>query len=142
MSTIQRFTIAALILMPSAGCVKNPGSGGVSAVRGSATVATDALFEDEIGKANVMTAYEAVARLRPGMLRWRPGIHESHGADVYVDGLLLGGAEQLDAIPAAHIHAIRFVRSLEATALYRHAAPSGIILITTKLGPRGTRLGS
>lgn len=142
MSTIRSISIAVLILLPSAGCVKPHGGAAVSMVRGSASIATDALFEDEIGRANVMTASEAVARLRPGMLRRRPGIHGDRGADVYLDGLLVGGAEQLDAIPAAHVHEIRFLRSLDAPALYRHVAPSGIILITTKLGRRGTRSGN
>jgi hypothetical protein len=86
-----------------------------------------------------MTAYEAVARLRPGMLRFRPGVHEDRGADVYIDGLLLGGAEQLAGIPATDVHEIRFVRSLDASARYTHVAASGIIFITTKLGPRSMR---
>lgn len=140
MSNIRSISMAVVALLPLSACA-SAHRDGASAPRVAASISTDVLFEDEIARANVMTAYEAIARLRPGMLRFRPGIRDDRGADVYLDGLLVGSAEQLAGIPAAQVHAVRFVRSLDAPVRYAHVAPSGIIFITTKLGPRGSPAG-
>lgn len=101
-----------------------------------ASLSSDALYEDEIARAGVVTAYEALARLRPASLRRNRVTTPFDGRAVYLDGLCIGGLEQLAEIPATHVHEIRFISSIEATGRYGRVPTEGIIMITTKLGPR------
>ena len=99
-------------------------------------VSTDALFEDEIATANVATAYEAVNRLRPLLLDQSRVVRGIEGRTVFLDGVLVGGLEQLHSIPAAQVHEIRVLSGIEASGRFGNAAQGGAILVITKLGPR------
>ena len=136
MST-QRFTgSSALGVVLAVACVQLPvdHSGPARPVRISQ--ASNSLREDEIRQANVMTAYEALERLRPAVLRRTRTLTPYEKRAVYLDGLPIGGVDDLRAIPAAHVFEIRYLTASEATGRYGNVSSEGIILITTKLGPR------
>lgn len=91
---------------------------------------------DEIAFEKVSTAYEAVQRLRPAMLRKRQGARTGDGpsADiqVYVDNRRLGPLEMLNSIPAETIKELRYLGSTDATLRFGINNTEGAILITTK----------
>lgn len=89
----------------------------------------------EIQIANVapITAYDAVIRLRPIAL-YPPG-GKSFEPSVYLDGLRLGGVEQLQRISAIDLIGIEFLTPIEAAAKYGPTGrDGGAILLTTRIG--------
>lgn len=91
------------------------------------------LTASDIERAGAGTAHDAVARLRPTFLSWTRG--STHVArTVYVDGVPVGGVEQLRGIPASVVREIRLLNSFEATARLGTGHSSGAILISTKWG--------
>lgn len=94
---------------------------------------------NEIQIANVtpITAYDAVLRLRPIAL-YPPG-GRAFEPSVYLDGLRLGGVEQLQRISAIDLIGIEFLTPIEAAAKYGPTGrDGGAILLTTRIG-RKTR---
>lgn len=93
------------------------------------------LGEAEISRAHVATAYDAITRLRPSLISWQRALLSNEPRLVYVDGMLLGGVEWLQMIPATDIHEIRLVTMTNGQSMIPLTNPGGAILITTKLGP-------
>ncbi len=87
------------------------------------------------------TAADVVRTLRPWMLAPREvsavhdlgptGVEDAHATHVYVDGVLLGGIEVLDRIPARSVVNVRRFTSGEAATLYGGRHNSGVIAVTT-----------
>jgi hypothetical protein len=91
------------------------------------------LTAPEIERVGAGTAYEAVARLRPTFLTWtRASIPVAR--PVYVDGMPVGGLEQLKDIPANVIREIRLFSSIEATARFGTGHSAGAVVVSTKSG--------
>lgn len=94
------------------------------------------ITEEEIAAANVVTAYDAVERLRPLYLRSRgetsittPG---TQYANVYVDGLRHGDLNTLRNILANHVQLIRYYNGAEAGSRFGLANTAGVIEVIMK----------
>lgn len=97
----------------------------------SATV----LSEQQIAATLASTVYEAIQRLHPVALK--SGAARSLQPLVYLDRMRLGGVGELTKIPAVDIAQIRFLSSLEASAMFGPTPRSaGAILLTSKIWSR------
>ena len=91
--------------------------------------------QSQIEAVNPITAYDAVLRLRPNALS--SGAGRSFWPTVYLDGLRMGGTEELSRIPAADIIRIEFLTPIEATTRFGpNGRNGGAILLTTRVGRR------
>ena len=99
------------------------------------------LTADEIvaAHADVTTAYDAVARLRPNWLAAHgvtSGIDNGAGTEfalVFVDGQRYGDLNSLRGIPAYHVGDIRYYDVTQAGARFGiRGGASGVIEVTTK----------
>ncbi|MGH7476966.1 MAG: hypothetical protein ACRELD_11795 [Longimicrobiales bacterium] len=103
----------------------------------SAELGVRVLAADEIAAAHVATAYQAVTALRPQFLRWTRGPEdELHRLVVYLDGIRVGGVEELERIPALSVSQIRFLTAWKASALYGPGHPLGALDVRTSAGWR------
>lgn len=105
---------------------------------------------DEIARANVQNAYEAVQKLRPSMLRQRQiasadgqggvrsgsrpsGTGVSAGeVVVYMDNTRVGNVEQLRQISVSSISAVRYFSASEAQTKWGSGHAGGVIEVLTK----------
>ena len=117
-------TIAAIFGCASGGS----GAPGTATVRRSASVLT----AEEIASAHadITTAYDAVARLRPNWLAARgPAAY----ASVFVDGQQYGDLTSLRNISAYHVGNIRYYDVTQSTARFgTRGGSAGAIEVTTK----------
>ena len=91
--------------------------------------------EIQIANVSPVTAYDAVVRLRPIAL-YPPG-GPSFEPSVYLDGLRLGGVEQLSRISAIDLIGVEFLTPIEAAAKFGPSGRNGgAILLTTRIGRR------
>jgi hypothetical protein len=105
---------------------------------------TSVLSADEIASAHadVNTAYEAVARLRPNWLTAKGVTSNAYDAGteyatVYVDGQRYGDLNSLRGIQAFHVGSIRYYDVTQAGARFGiRAGSSGVIEVSMKVGPR------
>jgi hypothetical protein len=127
--------VAALI-----GCASAGGTSGTSPT-GAAPRRGNLLTADEIvaAHADVMSAYDAVARLRPNWLASHgvtSGVAGGAGTEfalVFVDGQQYGDLNSLRDIPAYHIGDIRYHDVTQAGARFGiRGGSSGVIEVTTK----------
>jgi hypothetical protein len=89
------------------------------------------LTKNEISATLGATAYEAVERLRPRFLK--AGGTAAFQPTVYLDGQKIGGVAELRLIPAMSVTEIRFLNSLEATAIFGTQGGAGAaISVTTR----------
>ena len=89
--------------------------------------------ENQIQAVSPITAYDAVLRLRP--LALNPAGGRAFWPTVYVDGLRMGGTEELNHIAARDIIRIQFLTPVEATARFGpNGRNGGAILLTTRTG--------
>ena len=149
--TSRRFAItlasAAAISLNAAACSAPAASGTSSGPKPGPNLIT----ADEIARVNVQTAYEAVQKLRPAMLRQRQvasangqgGVAEkapritgtgvaSGAVVVYLDNTRLGDAEQLRSIAASSIGAVRYFSASEAQTKWGSGHPGGAIEVLSK----------
>ena len=98
---------------------------------------SDVITAEEIERASVSNAYDAVARLRPAFLRGRgQSSIQNPGSDlpiVYVNGLRTGTIDNLRNIPAQDVQQIRFISATDATTRYGTGHTGGIIEVTTRV---------
>lgn len=101
---------------------------------------TNFLTAQEIMAANadVNTAYDAIARLRPNWLVPRGAMSSNPDATgyatVYLDGQLYGGIETLKNIAAYHVADVRYYDITQAGARFGvRAGTSGAIEVRTNL---------
>ena len=89
------------------------------------------LSQAEISAAPVHTAYEAVARLRPRFLRPTGGTNSLQPA-VYLNGVRIGGLQELTNIQAMSVREVRFLNAVDATMAYGVSRFAGALLVTTR----------
>jgi hypothetical protein len=130
-----------MAVVASMGCA----SGGTSGSNPTGSRKANTLTLDEIATAHadVTTAYDAVARLRPnwmashGVTSTMGGGTDTEYATVFVDGQPYGGIESLRAIPVYHVSEFRYYNITEAGAKYGlRAGSSGVIEVTMNLQSR------
>jgi hypothetical protein len=91
------------------------------------------LTEIDIASVNAITAYDAVALLRPRFLRSGGG--QAFAPTVYVDGDRVGAVNELELIPALSIKDIQFISAVEATSIFGTSGRSGpAIVVRTRHG--------
>lgn len=91
--------------------------------------------ETQISAAQPVTAYDAVLRLRPSALNQAGG--RSFEPSVYLDGLRLGGPDELVRISAIDLIGIEFLTPIEASAKFGPTGRGGgAILLTSRIGRR------
>jgi hypothetical protein len=91
--------------------------------------------ETQISAVRPVTAYDAVRRLRPTALN--PAGGPSFQASVYLDGLRLGGLDELNRISAIDLIGIEFLTPIEASAKFGPTGRNGgAILLTSRIGRR------
>ena len=112
-----------------AGCV----SSGTSQVQKSSP---NVITAEEIARANVLNAYEAVQKLRPAMFRPRQ-VSSVNGQSkgellVYVDNNPYGTAETLRQINVGSIALLRYYGASEAQTKWGSGHPGGVIEVVTR----------
>ncbi|HEY8832775.1 MAG TPA: hypothetical protein VIM21_09690 [Gemmatimonadaceae bacterium] len=138
MSVKHLYLMTAAALMGCAATNSAPSSG-------APTRKANILTFDEISAAHadVTTAYDAVARLRPNWLASH-GVTSAIGggtdteyATVFIDGQPYGGIESLRNIPVYHVGEFRYYSITEAGAKYGlRGGSSGVIELTMNLQSR------
>lgn len=109
------------------------GSGGAGK---SAGAPRTLLLADEIQASAVSgSAYDAVRRLRPEFLRNRGarslGDARPEPLVVYLNGVMAGGVEALNQIPATDVRSIRYLNGRDATTRYGTGHGGGVLEVAT-----------
>jgi hypothetical protein len=99
----------------------------------SAAVDREVVTEAEIADSHAITAYQAIERLRPRFLLTKVDLGPAMARQVYLNGIALGGVNELRTIPASSVREIRFVRSIDAPA-FGTGGSGGVILVVSKSG--------
>ena len=133
--TVQAYT-ALVTLLTAVGCATMPATNGQPSPVGLTGRPTSAtlLTREDIARVDAGTAYQAVLRLRPMYLKASRG-PSPLGRSVYVDGVRLGGLEQLHFIAAGSVLDIRLLEAAEATLRFGMGHSTGAILVSTRAGP-------
>ena len=127
-----RVTLAALVL----GACASGGSGGPGAAAPRHN--PDVITSEEMAEAHVLSAYDAVAQLRPSFLISQGGTTRSHPIQVIVDDVPRGGVSVLRGIQATEILEIRRISASEATQQWGTGYTGGALVVrTVAKGPRG-----
>ena len=105
---------------------------------------SNVLTTEEIQRANVATAYEAIQTLRP---RWLQGPRElsrmparadespqSPGISVYINEVSVGGVDYLKDIAAATVLELRWLSPFEAASRFGPTEGQAAIVVTLKRG--------
>lgn len=105
--------------------------------RALARAGSDPITAAELRGLEVLSAYEAIQRLRGNFLRSR-GITTLGRADggawptVFIDGMRLGPISELRSIPAGELREVRLLSGAEAQFRYGPGYPGGVILVSTR----------
>ena len=99
----------------------------------SATV----ISQEELDHVTYATVYDAIAHMRPQMLRQR-GVNTINGHNigtpsVFLDNRFLGALEQLRHIAPATIGRVEFLSPAEAQFRWGFGHPAGVILLTSRV---------
>jgi len=123
--------VATIVVLGVAACASSSG-GGSGGAKGNPNLIT----ADEISRASVQNAYEAVQKLRPAMLSPRQVASANAQATgellVYMDNNRMGDVEQLRQISASSIAALRYFSASEAQTKWGSGHPGGVIEVLTK----------
>ena len=92
-----------------------------------------AITEEDIVKSHATTALEAVEKLNPMYLTSKLDLAPTAEREVYLNGVRLGGVNELRWIPAREVKEIRFVRAIDGGA-YGVGRSGGAILVVSKIG--------
>lgn len=91
---------------------------------------------EEIAGLNVATAFDIVRQLRPEFLRSRGTMSmrqaDSEFAVVYMNGMRMGGPDQLHQIRATDVQAIRYISAADATTRWGTGHTGGVIEVVVK----------
>ncbi|MEJ2206123.1 MAG: hypothetical protein P8170_18665 [Gemmatimonadota bacterium] len=94
------------------------------------------LLADEIAEVSVMSAYQAVERLRPQWLHSRasPTMANPEGAEplVYVDGMRAGNLSELLQIRPERVERMEYLNPSDATNRFGTDHTAGAILVVTR----------
>lgn len=131
--------VLACILIAASACsssgVRGPAGDGD---RGIVPRQPNLITAEELRQLPLLTALEAVQRLRPRWLRERigdpPTARATMAVVVYVDGVLRGGITHLDFLRAEDIEEMEFLTALQATQRFGVQQASNAILVTSKRG--------
>jgi hypothetical protein len=93
----------------------------------------EVVTEAEIANSHAITAYQAVERLRPRFLLSQVDLGPTAARQVYLNGIALGGVNELRAIQASAVREIRFVRSIDSPA-FGTGHSGAVILVVSKQG--------
>jgi hypothetical protein len=132
LSPARLICTAAFVVFAATACASSssaPASGGAKS-------APNLITADEIAKVNVQTAFDAVQKLRPTMLR-RPSATSTNAQAngelvVYVDNTRFGPVENLRSIPANTVAAVRYYSASESQMKWGSNHPGGVIEVLTK----------
>lgn len=126
----KHFAILALSFSLAA-CASASG-GGTAATGASATASPNRITADEIAKADVATAYDAVYQLhRPWFRDMSAGA--SGAVFVYVDNReMTEGVSALRQIPSHEVANIDYLKSADAVLRFGTRARGGAIIVTRK----------
>jgi hypothetical protein len=91
------------------------------------------MTQSEIFESRATTAYDAIARKHPLFLVSKVDLAPNAEREVYLNGVRLGGLNELRLIPAKEVKEIRFVRAIDGGA-YGVGRSGGAILIISKSG--------
>ena len=132
-----------LAVLASMGCAASSGTSGTSYPVSSRKANTLRFDEISAAHADVMTAYDALARLRPnwlashGVTSTTAGGTDTEYATIFVDGHAYGDIQSLRNIPAYQVSEFRYYGITEAGAKYGlRGGSSGVIEVTTNLQSR------
>ena len=111
-------------------------SSGTAAASGMPRTSPNLITADEISKASVQNALEAVQKLRPTLLR-RSNVASANAQSkgeivIYVDNSRYGGVDNLRQIPASSIALVRYFNASESQLKWGSGHPSGVIEVVTK----------
>ena len=131
-ASLRAACAAFLVVLGSAAC----GSSGSGGTGSAPKPGPNLITAEEIGRVNAQNAYEAVAKLRPAMLRQRQvasaNAQASGDVIVYVDNTRLGDVEQLRQISTPTIAVVRYFSASEAQTKWGSGHPGGVIEVLTK----------
>lgn len=105
--------------------------------RALARAGSEPITAAELRGLEVLSAYEAIQRLRGNFFRSR-GITTLGRADggawptVFVDGMRLGPIGELRSIPASDLREVRLLTGAEAQFRFGPGYPAGVILVSTR----------
>jgi hypothetical protein len=130
-------------VMASMGCAASSGTSGTSYPTGSRNANVLTFDEVAANHADVATAYDALARLRPnwlashGVTSTIGGGTDTEYATVFVDGQPYGSIESLRNIPVYHVGEFHYYNISEAGAKYGlRGGSSGVIEVIMSLQRR------
>ncbi len=119
-------------------------AGGVSSAEAQKGRKNNLITQEEIAKSGASNAYDLIKTLRPEWLRARGistgmpdpsggGVSDpGAGIQVYVDGVRVGGLDQLENFGAERIQELRYLSANDATQKYGTGHTQGAIEVTTK----------
>lgn len=112
----------------------------VPSQRPRSTVDHRVITAEELRAAGYSDAYRVVQSLRPQWLRTRgaTSLSQPETIKVYLDGLLLGGPDQLRQITTTSISSIRFLDAIEATQRWGLDHGQGAIAVSTRGDPQSS----
>jgi hypothetical protein len=90
----------------------------------------EVMTEDEIMGSQALTAYDAIQLSHPRFLTSRIDLAPFAERDVYLNGILIGGLNELRTIPARAVREIRFVRAIDGPAAGIGRQGGGIVVIS------------
>ena len=119
----SKLLFASLSFFALTACASTPKTGAENAG------ATTTLSAEEITKANVPTAYEAVDRLRR---RWFKDMTGEGEVTIYMNNQKQGDKEYLRQIPAQDIASLQYLKGSDAVMRFGQDAKGGAIIINRK----------
>jgi hypothetical protein len=127
--------VAALIFATALGVAGCAGNGPHLDLLGRPAAApnNNLITEAEIDGARGTTAYEVIQQTRPIFLASQIDLAPLTERQVYLNGVRLGGLDELHWIPASSISEIRFVRSVDGGGT-GSGREGGVILVVSKVG--------
>ena len=94
------------------------------------------LRADEIQTVSVVSAYDAVVRLRPSWLRRRGPVSvtqpDAGQVVAYVDGMNVGGVDALARVPVSAVIEMQYLSGSDATTRFGVGHGGGAILVRTR----------
>jgi hypothetical protein len=91
------------------------------------------ITEQDILKSHATSAYEVVERMKPMYLVSKVDLSPNGQREVYLNGVRLGGLDELRLIPAKEVKEIRFVRAVDG-GVYGVGRSGGAILVISRAG--------
>ena len=102
----------------------------------SGRAASARLTQEELAKTNSNNLYDAIVKLRPEWLTSRGPVSATDptptSADVYMNGVFLGGADYLRQVGLLDVSEVRYWDAGQASARFGMGHPRGVIELTRK----------